>query len=290
MTFYPFILALLSGLFRALREVVAKHRMADGYKCLAWACRAYALPALGIGVFYRGIPVLDNSFWTALLIATTIATITTALWMNILKQVSVSVAAPFTALGGAGDLIGAYFLLNETPTIVGVVGVFIIIAALYLLKVDSSMDSVFTPFYKIINSRVFWLILVLITCWSIMNPYLKIGSKASSALFFAFCLHATLSITLGVVYIRPIMEWANNQANYQNTGWFLILGTVSGISILCQYEALRFGLVVYVISLKRTWIILATIFGIYILGEKSTYQKIIAGLLAFAGAVFVLVG
>lgn len=90
--------------------------------------------------------------------------------------------------------------------------------------------------------------------------------------------------------LTPIMMYKNSgwkESIWENKRELTAIGGLSGLSSIAQMTALTYTLVVYVISIKRSGILLSVLAGHFIYGEENIKERISGALIILLGLVLI---
>ena len=282
------VLGLLSALFKSASELTSKFYLNDDLNeyVAAWALRVFALPMLGLMVAYMGIPDISRDLWYVLAFNVPASIVATVLYMKAIKVSDVSIISPLGAITPMLLLVTSPLLVNEFPDPIGLVGVFIITAGVYLLKLNTaSTEDVFAPFRALAQERGARYIAGVVFIYSITSNLDKLGVEASSPVFYSFIVHVFVSIGLTALVIWKVDDWRSEMTGQ----WKAIapIGALSGIAIVAQMTALTYTLVVYVLALKRVGIMMSVVGGSLLLDEGNLRERASGTAIILVGVVLI---
>jgi len=283
-------IAFLGAISKSFSEILSKRNFLDDVDVYvnSWALRFFALPFLIITLFlYGGIPEIKNSFYYSLAITIPIGISATILYMKALNAADISIISPINGLSPLLLLITTPLIVNEVPSILGLIGVMIATSGVYILKLnEASASNILEPFRALYNNPGAKYILMVVILYSISAPVDKIGVEASSPIMYTLSLHVGL-----VIGLTPIMFYKNGYETIpkikKDIKWVSAVGVLSGLASLLQMIALTYTLVVYVIAVKRCGIIISVVYGSYKFDEPYTFQRIIATIVMVIGVILI---
>lgn len=277
------LLASVSALLKSSSELISKHgfNIEINEFVLAWSLRFFAIPFIGLVLFFRGIPPIEPNFWIALSIGGTISIIASVMYMKALKYSDVSIVSPLGALTPLLLLFTSPLIVNEFPDPYGFVGVLIVTFGVYTMNIDTANVGFLQPFKAIIYEKGARYMFVLVILYSISSNFDKIGLEASSPVFYTFSLHVVSAMGLFVLMIYYADDWQGELRN--NWKKVLPVGALSGLSSIVQMVALTYTLVIYVITVKRVGIIFSVIGGHFLFGEDDIRERL-------AGTIIIVIG
>lgn len=100
----------------------------------------------------------------------------------------------------------SFIILGETPSILGLTGIFLITIGAYLLKIKES-KKILDPLKKLWEERGVQLILVVILIYSVTANIDKIGVQESSAVIWPLAVYFFSSVFMTPVMMRKSDNW-----------------------------------------------------------------------------------
>ncbi len=169
-------------------------------------------------------------------------------------------------------------MLHEEPSMKGILGIVLITFGAYMLHLEKM--EIFYPVKALLREKGSLLMLLVAFIYSITSNLGKICIKLTSPIFFASIYLPILTISyVPIMRLKNVSIWDSVKPK---KGRFII-----GISVAASFFfhtlALNSALVSYAISVKRTSILFAIIYGRAIFGEKDTLRKLFAGVLMVLG-------
>lgn len=283
---FSYIYALLSALFESLKDVSSKMGLKDMDEYLVtWAFGFFALPFLALPFLFISIPHLGGQYWIALLFDGALNVIATILQLRAIKKSDLSLTIPLLAFTPLFLLIMSPLILGQFPTLLGVIGVILIVIGSYVLNIKRRNAGYLAPFKAMLEHRGPRLMLYAAFLLSITSSIDKIGVLNSSPLFWAVSVHSFTSITLAPVIIREINH--HLKLTKPDIRLLLAVGFFSALAIVTQYIAITTLLVPYVIAIKRTSTIMSVLFGYLIFKEKGIKGRLLGAAIMVVGVILI---
>ncbi len=276
----------LVAFFESIKIIFSKKSLKhiDEYTA-AWSLRFFALIFLLPILFFTGIPQLKPMFWYALIISGILNTIAPFLYMKALKITDISLAIPLMAFTPLFLLITSPLITKEFPTYIGLIGVLIIFIGTYIINFKNKKLGLLDPIKEIFRNKGQSYILIVAFLYSISSNFDKIGVLNSSAVFWPISVITFSTIVFSFLIYKKKKNLYKNLSNYYQ---FLIpIGFFSALVLFFQMNALKYSLVVYVISIKRFSIVLAVIFSWLFFKEKSIKYRLLGTIISFIGILFI---
>lgn len=280
------ILAILSAFFEAVKDVVSKHNLkANDEYVVTWSLTFFTAAFLTPLLFIIEIPPLNQQFWIALLIGSSMNAVIALLYIKAIKLSDLSLAVPLVALTPLFMLLTSPLIVGEYPNFFDGIGVFLIVMGSYLLNIKEKSQGYLAPFKALLHQPGSKLMLLVAFLWSITTNFDKIGVQNSSPIFWVFALLTTMSVLLLPVLLHKTSNPKRQIIQYlpmlMATGFFNALG------VICQMQALTMTLVVQVIALKRTSVLMGVLFGHFIFKEKDIQERFLGAAIMMGGVLFI---
>ncbi len=183
----------------------------------------------------------------------------------------------------------AVFLIHEKLSLLGAIGIALIIFGIYVLHLQSfSRQSFFVPFKALGSSASLWALCTggTIAAYSLVD---KVGVSLVYPpvyiylmLFITFILLSPYVLTKERAKLKE--EWHINKGAILAAG-FLVLFTYMMVLF-----AFRMSKVSYVVAVREVSIIFSALYGIIWLGEKHAKQKLIGSTFIFLGVILIGLG
>jgi len=280
-------LAVVAALCQVLRNTVMK-RLGDSLDeyINVWGRFTFLLPFAGAFVLWRGVPPIKPGFVWACLSFAVCQTIST---MALSKALKLSQISMVTALWKVSLLVLVglgWVTLRETPTLLGLAGILVSMAGVYLLNVNRAHIAWWAPLVVLFTDRglrytllaaLFFAPSVVTIKWAMLcsDPYMGTlgGYLAASLLVTPIVL---------VTSRRHFREVPRYWKAFVSFGLFAALTTVS------QGTAYLLTLSSYVEAVKQVEILFAMAIGVVVFGERQRVRDIAPGaLVMLAGVVLI---
>ncbi len=282
-------LSLASAFFLATSDVLVKRAVRNENEYLiAWFRLLFTLPALMITILLIPFPKLDRDFYLSFFIALPVELVTIILYIKALKLSPLSLSVPFLALTPVFLVSVSYLVLGEKVSLLGSVGILLIATGGYTLNIDMYRKGCFEPLRVIYREKGAILMIGVALLYSITSSLGKVAIMHSSPLFFG----ASYFIALNIVF-APIALWKGRSAlgDFVKKGKFISLffpGMLYALMIITHMEAMKLTKVAYMISVKRTSLLMSVLYGYFLLQEEHIRTRFFGALLMFAGFVLVV--
>ncbi len=281
-----FFFSILTAFFESLKDVTSKKvlKEIDEY-FVSWSLRFFSSIFLIPVLFFIEIPELGKSFFIALLSAGIIDSLTTVLYMKAIKYSDLSLSVPMLAFTPLFLLVSSPIMIGEFPNLSGLFGIAFIVAGSYVLNIQEKEKGYLGPIKVLLKEKGPKLMLIVAFIWGITSNIDKIGIRNSSPIFWTVALNFTITMLLSPIMVSK----SKNSVSFikKNFGFKILVGLFSALSGIFQMMAINIALVSYVISIKRTSIIMGVVFG-YLIFKESNIKERLSGVLLMITGVFLI--
>lgn len=283
----PFLLLMVpSTFFLGLYDVLIRKILRQGVNegILLGTVLVCSGITLGIISALVGLPEIKPGFWIAFVLTAALNTFSQLVWYKAFKREDASLISPLRLLTPPLVLLSGFFVLNETPTFWGAVGVLITVVGLwFLLQSEAVFKQI--SFGMVIRKPGVLFGLAGAVGFAISFPFDKAAILNSSALFFSAFAYLVIGLAnLAIVFVMNDTGPANLIKGLmpvkKELPFFILFHTLGGF---LAFQALNYALAAYAASVKRLWSLWAVILSGKILEEQNIFKKTIASLLMLGG-------
>lgn len=242
-----FALSVLALLMLSGRRTAEK-KAATGIDsmAMAWLQQAVALPLIIASLFFARFYLpnqLPLFFWELMAAYVALQAVYLYCYYRAIAIADISFVAPLMTLFSAGNMVGAYIILGQVPSVSGVVGAAFIIAGAWIIsRAKSHGDSASIAAHK---SALILVIIAITVCSIFSNLEVKMlhMSNPTSYNFYTSLFTVPFVILVTVLIIRSRGEnsrvyWGNVNSSIRNNAWPLfIVGVTYTINMLATYQA-----------------------------------------------------
>ena len=280
------LFALLTAFCESMKDVFSKKslREIDVY-FMAWSLRFFALPFLLPLLFFIEIPALNHAFYLALLVSGSINVLTTFLYIKAISLSDLSITVPLLTFTPLFLLITSPIIVQEFPGPYGLLGILFIVTGSYTLNLRERSRGFLSPLRALINEKGPKLMLAVAFLWSISSNFDKVGVQNSSPFFWA--ISSTIYISLFLFPLMAFKSQNNVEVLPKKVMSVLPAGFFTAFTIIFQMNAIDLALVPYVISIKRTSVIMSVFFGYLFFKEKDLKQRLTGSILMIIGLLLI---
>lgn len=275
-------LALFTAFLTSLKDVCGRKALENtDHYIVAWAWPALSVPFLLIYLLIEGAPSLGPKFWPAAAAVTVILSLASILFFRAIQISDLSASVPMLAFSPAFLLITSPLILGEFPEPLGIVGILLIVSGSYVLNFSRREDGHLEPFFYLLKNKGSRLMLCVAVLYSIGANIDKIGVLNSSPAMWMTTINILVSVVLSFVVGFCVKD--PFRSGLKVWPWLTVMGFLTSIALLSQMYALRLTIVPYVIALKRTSVVMTSLFGLFVFKEKGFSER-------FSGAVLMIIG
>jgi uncharacterized membrane protein len=254
----------------------------------------------------NGIPAIGPDLVFAATVSTLLNIIGTMLTFRALVSSEISLSIPMLSFTPIFLVGTSALVLGEYPSVVGVVGILIIVAGSYILNTSAEHERITDPFRAMVSHPGVMGMLVVAFLYAISINFDKIVILNSDPYFGAGFTILLMGISFAVIaaleqkgflplilcHPQPVVAGAPAGKTPVSWRYLAGAGVLTGILITLEavtiYNAYLIQIVSYVIAIKRMSIILIVLYGTIIFREKDVVRRLAGAGLMVTGAVLIL--
>ncbi len=278
-----FILSLLALLMLSSRRTAEK-KAATGIDsmAMAWLQQGVALPLIFASLFFAKFywpSELPGYFWQLLVQYVALQTVYLYCYYEAITIADVSYVAPLMTLFSVGNLIGAYVILRQNPSVFGVIGAAFIMLGAYIIARAKKRQ----PEGKAARRKAFTLVMIAIaTCSWFSNIEVKMlrMSNPTSYNFYTSLFTVPFVILVTLVVLKSRRQnmkryWNDLKISTRTHVWPLAIVAVTyTINMLATYQAKVIAPnAAYVGSIKAASVLPVVLMGMFFFKEKVTRRQ-----------------
>jgi len=282
-------LALISAFTLATSDALTKRALARSNEYLvAWFRILFSIPLLLLIWLFIPMPKLDIEFYKAFAFALPLEIIAIIFYIKALRISPLSLTLPFLSLTPVFLILVSYLIIGEKVSFRGGIGIILITVGSYTLNLHEMRKGIFEPFKAITKEKGSILMISVALIYSVTSSLGKMAIEHSSPLFFGI----TFFIAVTIVF-APIALWLGKGelksfiSGKQFKG-ILLPGLFYSIMIASHMIAISLTKVAYMISVKRTSLIIGVIYGYFLFKEKDIRERLTGAVLMFIGFVMIV--
>lgn len=262
---------------------------------IAWiSAAAGSLILFSVSYFFVGLPEIDSRFWIAVLVTGVLNAIAFPIMLKAYELGEFSSVYSMILLTPVFLLFTSIIFLGEIPSLIGVAGVILTVAGLW---VTTRINHKHVAVPNFATGNLLGVLVAFI--WSITVNFDKLAALYSDRFFSAAAGLAIVSvgniIFLMVKYRKLLLKTAPSENN-QTSGGFLLpgivivlaLGALMSFSNVVHNSALLAGSAPYTIAIKRMGVLFGIFWGWLFFHEKDIAKKIFGAAIAIGGVVMIL--
>lgn len=280
---------LISAFSLATSDAFTKKAVEDSNEYLVASFRLiFSLPLLFLLCFFVPVPELDRTFYVAFFLALPIELATVIMYVKALKLSPLSLTLPFLSLTPVFLILNAYLILGERVSTAGAVGIFLIAFGGYFLNIQELKKGLLQPFKAITKEKGSLLMIAVAFLYSITSSLGKMAIEHSSPLFFGITYFTALTflftpygLWMGKGEVKAFMSGRKHRD-------MIIPGIFYAVMIVAHMTALNMTKVAYMISIKRTSLLIGVLYGYLFFKETNIRERFLGALVMFAGFVMVV--
>ncbi len=280
------VFALITAFSEGTKDLFSKRAMRNVDPVVsAWSLSAFSFLFLLPLLFFIEKPVFGPRFWPTVLIQGVMLSITLIIYMQAIQTSPLSITLPMLSFTPAFMLVTSPLILGESPGLAGKAGVLLIALGAYVLNVQKIGEGLFKPLSALFSEQGPRLMLVVAFIWSITANVDKIGVVNSSPLFYATIVMA--AVTLGLTPVMHFKSEGYRRQISENLRGLLPIGFFMALGVASQMTAISMTLTAYVISIKRTSILIGSVYGFIFFSEKNIRARLTGALIMVCGVILI---
>jgi len=282
-------LSLISAFTLATSDALTKKALAHGNEYLvAWFRILFSLPLLLLLWMFVPVPKLDSDFYKAFALALPLEILAMVFYIKALRISPLSLVLPFLSLTPVFLIFISYVLIGEKVSLQGGIGIIFLAAGGYTLHLHEIRGGIFEPFKLVVKEKGSVLMIIVAFIYSITSSLGKIAIEHSSPLFFGVTYFTTVTLVFAPIafwFGRPDLKSFISGRQFKN---LLLPGLFFSVMIASHMIAISLAKVAYMISLKRTSLIIGVIYGHFFFKEKNIGERLSGAILMFIGFVMIV--
>lgn len=289
MTYTWVFLSLISAFTLATSDALTKKALAHSNEYLvAWFRLLFSIPLLLIIWIIVPVPKLDFGFYKAFALALPLEIITIIFYIKALRISPLSLTLPFLSLTPVFLILISYLILGEKVSFRGGIGIIFIAMGSYTLNLHKIKGGIFEPFRAITKEKGSVLMIGVAIIYSITSSLGKMAIQHSSPLFFGI----TYFIAVTIIF-APIALWLGrielkSFISEKQFKGLIFPGLFYSVMIASHMIAISLTKVAYMISVKRTSLLIGVIYGYFLFKEKNIKERLSGAILMFTGFVIIV--
>jgi len=284
------LLALASALFQVLRNMVMKrlgHALDETIN--VWGRFTFILPFAAAGVLVAGVPELRPGVWIYCFLFAVVQITGTQFLALALNHSEISLVTALWKLSLLLLVVWGVLALGESPSALGLAGVLVSVAGLYLLHVERARVSPLAPLLALMRDPGQRYTVAAAFFFAPSVVFIKKIALLSSPTFAVFMGYVFCS-----AIITPFAVYRSGR-HFRQIGrhwWsFVALGAFAAASTWCGTAAYTMTVSSYVEAVKQLELLMALAIGYLFFGEGARVKLIWPGCVVMVlGLILLILG
>ncbi len=282
-----FFLALGAAFFLATSDYLVKRYFSDlPVGEMVMVRFVGVVPACLAILVFRPMPVVHPEFWSSVALALPAELVATFLYAKAIQVSPLSLAQPFLAFTPLFALITGLFILGETPSWGGLLGIMLLAVGGYGLNIDQARHGWAQPLMAVTREKGSWMMLTVAAIYAFTTVLGRRAVLAADPWFMAGLYPLLVSVGVALVLgLSGRLSWA----------WLrrplpaMVVCVTASLHLIFHFMAINLVQAAYMISVKRLSIVIAMLYGGVFLREARLGQHLMVAIIMEAGAVLILV-
>jgi drug/metabolite transporter (DMT)-like permease len=281
------LLALVAALCQVLRNTVMKRlgHSLDEY-INVWGRFTFLLPFAALFVWWHGVPVIKPGFYTACACFAVSQTISTMALSKALKLSQISMVTALWKVSLLVLVVLGYFTLKEYPTWLGIVGIVVSMAGVYLLNVNRAHLAWWAPLAVLFTDRGMRYTLLAALFFAPSVVTIKWAMQCSDQYMGTLGGYVAASLLVTPIVLTTSRRHFAEIPRYWKA--FVSFGLFASLTTVSQGTAYLMTLSSYVEAVKQVEILFAMAIGTFMFHEKQQVRDIAPGALVMLAGVVLL--
>jgi len=284
------VLSFLSAFSLATSDALTKRIITPANEyVIAWLRIVYSLPELAAALAFTPVPSFDATFTLAFCAALPLEIAAILLYYKALRVSPLSLSLPFLSLTPVFLVLFSWLIMGEKVSAAGAAGIALIALGGYGLNLSSLRAGPWGPLKAVLRERGSLYMLFVSLIYSATSVLGKLAITHSSPAFFG----VTYYLALAVCLLPVIVFLSGGQrffAELKGTSRAALLpGAFDAVQSVTHFFAVSMINVAYMIAIKRSSLIIGSVYGFLLFGERNVRERLIGVLLMFAGFVVIVV-
>jgi len=243
----------------------------------------YTMPWLIGSIFFIPLVKPDNIYFLSLAVGLPLEILALYLYMKAIKVSPLSLTLPFLAFTPAFIILTGRLLLGEKLGLWGTLGIFLIVLGSYCLNLSHIGSGFFAPLKAIVRERGSMMMLLVSFIFSITSVIGKLGILHSNPYFFGITYFIALTILMSA--FTPFVKKFFTSSLIISPFKGMILGLTHAIMIFSHVLAISQVQAAYMVSIKRTSLLFAVLYGAYWFKEEKIRERLLGTIIMITGVL-----
>jgi drug/metabolite transporter (DMT)-like permease len=283
------VLSLISAFSLATSDALTKKVITPSNEYfIAWFRIVYALPALAIAALLTPAPPIDGTFYLSFCAALPLEVLAILLYYKALRISPLSLSLPYLSFTPVFLMLFSR-IMGEAVSPVGAAGIVLIALGGYGLNLSSLRTGPLGPLKAVVRERGSLYMLGVALIYSATSALGKLAISHSSPAFFGATYYLALAICLLPIIAlrRGGRQFLTDLRGTARTA--LLPGLFDAAQSVTHFYAISMANVAYMIAIKRISLLIGSVYGFVLFGERNVRERLIGSLLMFTGFVIIVV-
>jgi uncharacterized membrane protein len=281
-------LSLASGFLVAAKNIITRKLVFQTDKAvILYAKYFFVCIFCLILILFTGVPEIKPAFYGYAFIGSIIDVTAAWCFLNAIASSQLAKTFPLVAVSPVFLLGTSFVILGEAPSLLGLIGILLIVCGAYLLRAESAAVGVLEPVRLLLKEKGSRHMLMAALLFSFLAPFFKKAILNSSP-FFALGVTQCLSTLFLTIYHLKTKE-LGRLFRKMGENYRLLMGAGISTFLACVtfFDAFQLGLAAYVVSVKRTSILFTIILGYIFLKEDHLVRSLSIGCIMVLGILLI---
>jgi len=286
-----FYLSLLCAMSLAFADALTKKHL-TGYSGWELLLVRFVVPGTLLAplLLIFPMPAVPMVFWGWIVLLVPLELLAMLLYMQAIRDAPLYQTLPYLAFTPVFNIVTGWLILGEQVTLLGGVGILLVVLGTYLLNIDQHNQQNrapwFEPFLAIVyqqGSRRMLAVAIIYSFTSVLSKaaMLHVGPMSFAAFYFSLLAVVTLCL---VGLIRP-----NKIATlWRRPRWHMLIGSLMALMVVTHFLAISMVEVAYMVALKRSSLLFGILLGAYMFHEPALVKHFSAVALMVGGVALIL--
>jgi drug/metabolite transporter (DMT)-like permease len=283
-------LSLISAFTLATSDALTKGALRiDNEYVLAWLRLVFSLPLLILILFFIPFPKVDITFYRTFLLSLPLEILALVLYIKALRISPLSLTLPFLSLTPVFLIVTSNLILGERVSLTGAAGIFSIGIGGYTLNISSIKKGFFEPIRAIIRERGSLYMIIVSFIYSITSALGKLAIEHSSPLFFGSTYFIAVTLFFTPFVYKNLNSKGMTAVMMKEMKAAILPGFFYSVMIASHMVAISVAKVAYMIAIKRSSLIMGSIYGFVFFEERNVLERLLGALFMLAGFALIVI-
>lgn len=284
------LLSLTSAFSLATSDALTKRIIKPGNEhAIAWLRIVYSLPVLAAAMLLEPLPAPDGTFYAAFLAALPLEIAAIVLYYKALRVSPLSLSLPFLSFTPVFLILFSSLILGEAVSATGALGIGLIALGGYGLNLSAFREGPLGPLRAVLRERGSLYMLIVALIYSATSALGKLAIAHSAPAFFGATYYCALAVCLLIFFVlrRGCRQFAGELRETARAA--VLPGAFDAVQSVTHFFAVSMVNVSYMIAVKRLSLVIGSLYGFALFGERNVRERLVGSLLMFSGFVIIVV-